>query len=194
MGRDLSWYIIPKTLVHDRSKALCLNLEYEPEKDDKGTLIYNYFNKDKDCNMYCCETNKSIEKIEYSYLYSNEKNKQWCPICKMYMNGLYDSSIVLGKHSIHHSYSNPIWMSDWNIKDFYMGSSSTPFIRKFDKEHMYREIFINDINYLYERIEILGIPVRTSDKKAYEETIYILEFLKQWVEKDDIIVIMQDEL
>ena len=41
----------------------------------KVTLIYNYFNKYKDCNMFCCETNKSIENIGYSYIYSCQKIK-----------------------------------------------------------------------------------------------------------------------
>lgn len=43
MGRSLAWYILPKTIEHDATKQLCLDLKYEPEKDSRNVRrdIYN---------------------------------------------------------------------------------------------------------------------------------------------------------
>ena len=192
MGRDLSWYIIPKTLAHDSSKPVCLHLEFEPEKDDKGDLLYTHFypedgSHDKKRQTLC-------QDLEYTHI--EDTNAEWCSLSHLYMNGgLYFSKLVLEKYDVQHKYSNPIWNSDWNIKGFYMGSSTTPFLRKFNQNHhMYREINAYDIANVVKHLERLGDPVRTSDKMALEETMEVLRFLKKWVERDDVRMVMQDEL
>ena len=206
MGRDLSWYIIPKTLTHDASKQtlthdaskpMCMHLEFEPEKDDKSDLLYAHFypvDDDRKDEYDIHERRIRCKDLEYSCL--EDRKKEWCSLCHLYMSGeLYDSKLVLDKYNVQHSNSNPIWDSDWNIKGFYMGSSTTPFLRKFDqRRHMYREINADDVVHVVRRVECLGDPVRTSDKLALEETMRVLQFLNQWVERDDVMMIMQDEL
>ena len=190
MGRDLSWYIIPTTLEHESAKPLCLKLDFEPEKDHKGDLLYAHFHPEG-IDEYDL---KGIENLELSYLYETDKNTEWCSLCNLYMSGLCYSEVVLDNYGLHHSYSNPIWGSDWNIKGFCMGSSTTPFIRKFDREHMYREITPANVASVVDQLDALGDPVRTSDKEAQQETMEVLRFLQKWAGRGDVRMIMCDEL
>ena len=117
MGRDISWYVFPKVCEHDTSKPLCLNIEFEPESDEKNELIYYHFHPEHDyTTKYENNIQTDIRNIAFDYMYSEEKKDEWCPLCKLYMTGVYNSPLVLAHHHIRHSYSNPIWNSDWNVK------------------------------------------------------------------------------
>ena len=111
----------------------------------------------------------------------------------MYVDGLYDNSLVIASNNISHSYSNPIWNSDWNIKDLYLGSGTTDFVRRFSKDHMYREISKRDIQNAIVYIEQLGNAIRKSDVEAKNETQEVLEFIQQYINDDNVIIIMEDE-
>ena len=50
MGRDLNWYIVPRDMDHDHAKTLCLNLDFEPEKDEIDDLIYEHLHGTEDEN------------------------------------------------------------------------------------------------------------------------------------------------
>lgn len=106
----------------------------------------------------------------------------------------YDNPLLLAKEDVHNSYSNPIWGSKWNIKDLYLGNSDTDFARRFRDDHLIREIVEDDVDNALESIADLGEPLRRSDKEAHEETMSILNWLKVWTSKDDVIVVMADEL
>lgn len=209
MGRSLNWYILPKNIEHDKSKQLCLDIEYQPEKDDCEIRhkLYNIINPDaKKIDDRYIDTDtfkKWIEesrlrdeeekKLERHYLYSDDKKNCWCPMCLMYINGLYDTSLVIDSFNISHSYSNPIWGSDWNVKNLYMGDSTTDFVRCFDNDQMYREISKDDVERAFKTIENTGKAIRVSDREAKEETLQVLEFLKKYMEDDNVRMIISDE-
>ena len=110
------------------------------------------------------------------------------------MNGLYSSPLVIEKKNVSHSYSNPIWASDFNVKMLYLGDSSTDFARRFDRERMYREISAVDVEDAFETLERLGTCHRTSDKEAREETLEVLEMLNMYKDDPTVRMVMEDEL
>lgn len=205
MGRDLCWYIIPRNIEHDTSKPVCMNLECEPEEDEVHELIYDHVNGkgavesvlhdlSVDGVRKYNQLQKQMKDLSYDYRYRDENKDKWCSKCMMFMNGLYYCPLVIAKEHIGHSYGSPIWRSDWNIKDMYMGSSSTSFVRRFSKDKMYREISKNDIERAYDDIERLGEFFRTSDKEAKEETVMILDFLSKYMDDENVMIIFEDEV
>jgi hypothetical protein len=193
MGRSLSWYVVKPPKEHDKSKPICLDLEFEPEKDDFDTKfrLYQLVNPDIETEPINLNQYKEMSNIWYTYKYN--KQDQWCPKCRFYNCSMYKADSVIDQFDIQHSYSNSIWQSQWNVYDLYLGSSDTELMRRFSSEHLYREISDEDIMYAYQKLERMGEPIRTSDVEAKEETIRVLEFLKQYMGRDDIYLIMQDE-
>jgi hypothetical protein len=210
MGRDLSWYVIPKNIEHDKTKKICLNYEFQGDEEDVRAEVYEKVTGESpmfDYKTHDGETGKeyfkrkqafydNVNKVAYEYINDFDKKHmdEWCPKCHMFANGLYDTPTVLAKDDIHHSYSSLYWRSKWNIKDLYLGSSETEFVRLFRDDYYYREITAEDVERALEIIEDLGVPKRNSDIEACEETMSILNFLKKWTQQDDVIVIMEDEL
>lgn len=210
MGRDLSWYVIPKNIEHDKTKKICLDYEFQGDKEDVEAEVYEkvtgesplfdythldgettgeFFKRKKDFDDKIC-------RITYEYIsdYDEKHKDEWCPKCQMFADGLYGASVVLAKTEIHHSYSSLYWRSKWNIKDMYLGSSDTEFVRLFRDDYYYREITADDVERAIEQIKDLGVPKRNSDIEACEETMSILSFLKKWTQQEDVIVIMEDEI
>lgn len=40
MGRDLSWYVVPKNIEHDKTKKLCLDYEFQGDEEDVKAEVY----------------------------------------------------------------------------------------------------------------------------------------------------------
>lgn len=181
MGRDLEWYVLDTKEwgKHDSTKKLCFHWDVQPDEEDVQLDVAS-------------RMDTSESKI-WSYIHDREHVSLWCPTCITFARGLYASPFIKAKKNVHHSYSNPIWSSEWNIKDMYLGSCGTPFIRQFRSNNMYSEIEKKHITYSLERLEELGAPKRTSDKEAYEETMEVLEFLKDWASQPDTVIVFEDE-
>ena len=211
MGRSMNWYVIPKETLHDNTKHFCFNWEFQPDEEDVDEEVYyraissdkvddvnenedrkndlvSYFKKKK-------QEQEKRSKVLYENMYNtdNDLKSKWCPKCFMFAEGLHSSELLVAEEDVNHSYGNPIWDSLWNIKDLWIGSSDTPFVRKFRNDTMYREITREDVSIALGTINDLGEPMRNSDKQACEETLHILNFLKKWTDKDDTIVILEDE-
>jgi hypothetical protein len=206
MGRSLSWFIIPKNIEHDKTKKICIDLEYQPEDDDleikekvfkivnpnvKDSPDYKDFPSNKEWFMAYNKRNKEIK--DSWYLITYHKNECWCPKCLMYINGLYGCQLLIDSMYISHSYSNSIWESDWNVKSLYMGSSTTDFVRRLKTDNLYREIFEDDIERCFSILESQGNTIRPSDIEAKEETLSVLKFLQKYVANNDVRVIISDE-
>ena len=208
MGRSLSWYIIYCNIEHDKTKQVCLDFEFEPEQDDFelkekfSELVNPDFKKydfDNDDNNCCTNNGMKAKKISEYY---KEINLNWnsikyndiiCPKCLMYKSGWFNKNVVIDSIGVSHSYSNPIWDSDWSISDIHMCSSKSNFIRRFSKKHMYAEVSDKDIEYAFRTLESLGEPIRHSDREAYDETIKVLDFLKKYSNRDDVYIIFQND-
>lgn len=201
MGRDLYWYVLPKKLEHDAKKQICLNWNYEPDDDDVNYELY-----EKLCtlqgitpcfsNINQYRKNQEIKQMifEYTYGSKSEEKTMWCAKCHMFACGLYNSPLLKDSCRVSHSYSNPIWRSDWNIRDLYLGERDSSFVKLFSKDRLYYEVTNENVETGFEQIEKLGEPLRTSDKEAREETLSVLKFLQKWTLEPDVIVIMEDEL
>lgn len=200
MGRDLCWYVLPVNIEHDTTKPMCLGWDFQHDEDDVKYEIYEKVcvmeGREPDFNnvsMY--RRNSEFNNIVYEYQYGDKSDDAsvWCPKCKMFANGIYDSSLVVDSCHVQHSYSNPIWNSDWNVKDLYLGSSMSAFVKRFCNHRLYREVTSDDVDAAYIKLERLGEPLRKSDKEAHNETLSVLEFLKRWTSQPDYVVIMHDE-
>jgi hypothetical protein len=194
MGRSLHWYIIPKQIDHDKTKEICLDLEFEPDLDldsifDKLYLIKNpNFIEDY-------ESEKKKKDLYFDLIVDKENNCNCCQKCLMYLSGLYDSSLVINSYNISYCYSNNIWGSNWHISNysFNNGNRKSDLIKRFDKKHMYSEISFNDLNDNFNHLNSLGDPIRTIDKKAFDETLAILNFMKQYIYNREYIIIFEDD-
>ena len=179
MGRDLVWYVLTNTWDHDTSK-LCFQWDYQPDAQDVLESILQ--NVD--------EINTPNE--AWSYMYALGTKNTMCPTCLTFARGLYGSPKIIKSEHVGHGYSNPIWSSEWNIRNLCSGSH-TPFVKRFRNDNMYSEITRNNVIYALEQLELLGQPRRTSDKEAYEESRRLLDFFIEWTSIPDVIVIFEDE-
>jgi hypothetical protein len=187
MGRSLFWFIVPREISHDTTKKLCMNLEFEPEKDEINELIYKQVHPEDVIDYEQSPVNYSAP-----YLYHDIHSKDWCPKCKMFASGLYDSELLVRHTDVQHNNQNPIWSSDWNIKGFHLGSSTTDFVRRFDNDRMYREISKSDVEDAYDRIDRLGNCFRSSDKEAKEEAMQVLDWLRTYADDETVRMLMDD--
>ena len=186
MGRDLSWYVIPKNvfLEHDTAK-FCVDLEFEPKHDELRGILAAKLGASVPW-FY-----QAVQKEQDDIL--NGNSHLWCPKCILFTHGLYDLPELLASKHISHSYSDPIWISDWNIKGMYMGCDTTEFCRRFSRNNMYNEIRKDDVERASRSLRDLGEPIRTPDKEAREESLEVLEFIEKFMNDDDVVVIFQDE-
>jgi hypothetical protein len=188
MGRSINFYIVPKNIPHDTTKQLCFSWEFQ---DDECEIEIDICWKLMP-NVILDKAAK--HKLLYENLYGYDIDVcHWCPKCFMFANGLYSSPVLLASECISHSYSNGIWNSKWNIKDLWLGSSSSSFVNLFRNDYLYREICSDDIRIAFETIEDLGEPLRISDKEACEETLRVLNFLREWTSNENVYVILEDE-
>ena len=196
MGRTLTWYVIPKNLEHDKSKQICLDLEFEPEESREiKEKVFNIVNPENEeitdtSRESFFKRDKEIREVYQKYRY---KDEVWCQKCQMYNNGSCSSSSI-DSISVQHSYSNVIWDSDWNIKEQYIGSRTTDFVRRFNSTHLYREILECHVDSAFTTVYNLNTPYRSSDVEAKEETLKVLHFLKTKLKIPNVRVIIQDEL
>jgi hypothetical protein len=207
MGRDLNWYVIPRDYKHDTSKQMCLNWEFQGDEEDVNNEIYEKATSESSQFDYMRvegETHHEyfnrrdafhakVKDVVYDYKWEKSHKEEWCPTCLMFARGMYDNAMIIADEHIGHSYSNPCWSSAWNIKDLYLGSSHTSFVKLFRNDNMYREITQDDVEHAVKSIQELGKPLRNSDIETCEETMRVLEFLKKWTADPKVIVIMEDE-
>lgn len=210
MGRSINFYVIPTDIKHDTTREFCFEWEYQLDEEDVENEIYNKVHPNEEDILsfkegltreemvaVFKERKQKRNNVLYENLYSFDKvaeiEAKWCPKCLMFAQGLYSSNVLLAHKTISHSYSNPIWNSNWNIRDLWLGTSNTPFVNKFRNDVTYRQIFVSDVENAIDNIRDLGEPLRNSDKEAHEETMCILNFLLQWTHTDNVEVIVEDE-
>jgi hypothetical protein len=208
MGRDLNWYVLPKIIVHQSDKHLCFNYEFEKDKHEIEKDVYE---KITGTTLTKCDwpshsetgiefirrrnqQKKDIDSISWDCINNYDGKHDWCAKCHMFVCGIYDNPLVIAHEHIGHSYSSPYWLSEWSIKDMYLGSSHDEFVRLFKPQMYYRVIDNEDVRNAIEKVDDLGEPLRTSDKEACEETMRVLYFLDEWTQKEDVYVIMEDEI
>lgn len=208
MGRDLHWYVLPKNIEHQPDKQLCFNYEFEKDEDEIEREVYEKVtgkSSEPDLEKKEGETlmeytrrlnqhKKDVQCTAWRVINNDENQYDWCPKCHLFAQGIYNNPLIIAQEHIGHSYSSPYWTSKWNIKDMYIGSSEGEFLRLFGLDKYYRQIDTYDVERAMEHITDLGEPLRTSDKEACEETMRVLTFLDKWTERDDVIVIMEDEI
>jgi hypothetical protein len=164
--------LFPKGLC-EQLEDLRLNPEYDPKNNKAGIEIL-----------------KKNKKLMSEYF----KNKDlWCSKCFRNINGYHFDSITVDCFDIGHSYSNRIWWSNWNIKDFYLGSE-TYYTRTLRNDYIYREITKKDIQDAYEKLDRLGDKdMLYFDIEAKEESIRVLEFLSKYADDNNVRMIIEDE-
>ena len=191
MGRNLTWYALSTDITHEPTKTLCFNLECEPDKgelDDLDNKIIKLL-KPGDSIEDCTNMNAII----WDCKTGAERTKLWCQKCLMFTDGISFTAHVRDNFDVSHSYSNPTWISPWNITNICIGECSSPFINAFDRiHHNYFEITALHLNHAFATIKRLGMPVRLMDKDAHCESIRVLGFIERWLMRANIRVVMED--
>ncbi len=207
MGRDLYWYVLPRTIEHDTSKELCFQYEYE---EDESVVISNIYEKvTGECSEFdytqqegesraqfverMKQHKNKVETIAYAYKWDNEYKGKWCSKCSMFVNGVFQQDILIDEAHIGHSYSSPYWRSSWSIRNFVLGTSPKRLVSRFKNDHMYSEVTQYYVQWAKDQLKELGVPLRQSDKEAYEETMTVINFLDKWTQNEDVIVIIHNE-
>jgi hypothetical protein len=75
-----------------------------------------------------------------------------------------------------------------------IGSPYTSFTNLFRSDMLYRDIDADDVQKTYIYLRTLGEPLREFDKEACAETYEVLAFLDKWTSRDDVRVVIQDEV
>lgn len=208
MGRDLYWYVLSRDVQHDTTKNLCFNYEHQHDEDEVISDVYERITgksskfdykyiEDESGTLFFTRRNDFINEVNsttFDIMTSDKYKPDWCPKCCMFANGVVASDLVQEHIHICHSYSSPYWTSSWNIQHLCIGTSKSQFVSLFRNDNMYREVTKYHVQVAKGRLEELGLPLRTSDKEAYKQTMEVIEFLDKWTEKDNVIVIMEDEL
>lgn len=167
MGRTIEFHIVRRDVDHDKGKPLCFGWEFQ---DDESVM------------------DRKINREEYLF-----ESPDWCPRCRMFYYGFYDGECTIDSLGISHSYSNPVWSSDYCIYNMGPGDDSA-FTKLFRSDMMIREITRVDIICIKKELEVLGEPFRTSDKEAKEETLRVMDFIEHWLSRKDIYIIYQREI
>ena len=196
MGRSLSFYAVNTNIPHDKSDKICIDLEYEKDFEDLKEELYKNLYPEEDSNLRQC---KSVDdyflhrKNQNECWISNCPNKiDWCNRCRMFVDGLYGIDIF-ARIDFNHSYSNPIWWSDWHFYNMYPGHSHSGFCNRFDSQRMYCEIGESDIEYMKRNLSECGKPCKTSDLEASEETEEVINFCEQHIKNPEITIIYDRE-
>lgn len=200
MGRSLNFYALPDCIHHDRSKRLCMRWEYEQTHEEtkeavhravKGDVTYSTFKEEREATDTAWKENRP-----YSWGDADTTiNEDWCPWCAVFANeGLYGSPLLKASIGFNHSYSNPIWRSDWHFYNMYPGESHSDMVNRFGSERMYREVFDRDVDQMESSLESVGTAYCTADREAKEETERAIGFCRRWLAEPGTVVIYESEL
>ena len=182
----MSFYAVKRNVPHEPSRLICLNWECEPSYSDLTHELDEHLQQ------------KDARKKHQVYVYNLEivqVNPEWCPRCAMFADGLYHSKVVADKIEFGHSYSNPIWRSDWHFYNMYPGNAHTDFVNRFEQNRLYREILQNDVDELKRGLVKCGKAYRKVDLEATDETESVVEFCERWLKQcDEYMIIYSSEL
>ena len=170
MGKDVSFKCIDVNFPHSDNR-ICMEWDYEPEKDDKYLQIIDKLNPEfQNCMDRFFKTT-----IDYNLVWDAFKDQKICDRCTWFFQSGNKTPMLLGSCNIHHAYSNPVLSSDWFIDSFMYCEKA----REYDQSYggCYR-VDLDDVKEIRERVDFLGKPIRVSDREAREETIEALD----WVE------------
>lgn len=201
MGRSLNLYAIPDTITHDTSKPICMQWDYERTHDEAKSELHGFLKADE---TYA-NSREELDDIDNTWKdnqvkswdknYNTVHNQHWCPWCAVFASeGLFESSVLKDSTSFNHSYSNPIWRSDWHFYNMYPGASHTDIVNRFSNERMYRQVFPEDIDRLKVGIRSSGSAYCTADREALEETNMFIEFCEKWLGEPNTAVIYESEI
>lgn len=97
---------------------------------------------------------------------------------------------------------NDVEYSLWNIRYLYMGIANTPYIQYFTETHknnimeedipLYKEITIHDYLCGIEYIKKLHDPIESTDRKAYNDTLDVLEWIGNYINDDSAVIVFED--
>lgn len=200
MGRSLNLYAIQDSIEHDKSKPICMGLDYERTIDESKECLHSHINGKKEYKTFKEEMEAVDETWNdfqpYSWEHMTEKlGEAWCPWCAVFSSeGLYGSPIIKCSIDFNHSYSNPIWHSDWHFYNMYPGQTHTDLVNRFSNKRMYRQIFDKDVEHMEYLLRLAGTAYCTADKEAMDETQRMIGFCKKWLAEPGIAVIYESEL
>jgi hypothetical protein len=183
MGRDLSFYAVNINIPHDKSAKICLDLEHDLTHEELQDELFRHLYPEEDSNLN-----------DYSIYIKKTSKVDWCNRCYMFARSLYEAKAVIASVDFRHSYSDPIWRSDWHFYNMHPGKRHSDFCNRFDSDKMYREIDQSDITDLKESLCKYGKAYRTPDLEAIEETQKVIKFCEEHIKNPEVTIIYASEV
>jgi len=220
MGRDIDVYAISPNLTHcdpNSKKQVCMGWNCVPcayYDDSKGDILKSlraFIEKQE--NEACVKLRMLLQKYDEStdivpknktldeiIEYLCEKDMA-CPLCHWYCSfqtdstWTWDESVLVKNFNIHHSYGNPIWLSDWCFRNFvYQCPIDTRFPSDYDSFYKVTAESLDGMrNYLHFLKNERGDPLRTPDKEALKETNETIDWMDDAIHNKGMICIIQNE-
>jgi hypothetical protein len=173
MGKWLYWCVVPNNPTHCNN-SICFNIK-QPISIQLSNVIYNKGCVCKEIDINC---------IPIKSFYDNRISLILCPLCVSVINEKINS-IVIDKYEISHSYSNPIWNSQFNICEYmYKITKSCNVHRSTCDNNQFSEIIKKKFEYEFNKLkiiekEIYGCNLSESNEEenivSYEETEHEIE-------------------
>jgi hypothetical protein len=161
MGRWLSIYIVSQKKPSHCENSICFNINQSILKKSITNMLYNKAavckEINKNINPIISFFDKRISLISTNNTQKDTSNSLFCPFCISVINETFCS---IEQYEINHSYSNPIWSSEFNIIYF-----CNKIIQKTDFTKQYgKNIFeINKKKFDYELKKLKEIQKQLSD-------------------------------
>lgn len=200
MGRSLNFYALPDRIEHDKSKRFCMGWEHEQTHEETMDAVHAAVNGGAAYGTFREESAATERAWKENAPYSWDRDEMklgegWCPWCAAFANeGLYGSPLLKASVGFCHSYSNPIWRSDWHFCRMYPGQDHTDIVNRFGSERMYRQVFDVDVDNMESSLESIGTAYCTADREARDDTERAIAFCRRWLGEPGTIVIYESEL
>lgn len=125
-------------------------------------------------------------------LASSVSCREFCPACLTVAVGPRLSPCRVASYRVTHAYRSPVWGSDWSVPHTRLGTRRGELARRFRRASV-REITSADVARLDATLAFLGEPLTAVDRRARSETAGVSDFLRTWLRRPGVSVLIEDE-
>lgn len=174
MGRCSTLYAVDPQIVHEPDKRICLGWDYARTYEEATDELHEH--------LYPDESTANGKRIREVYMehdpWRPEGPDKWCRWCASFATGC-PSFAKHAEFSVSHSYSNPIWGSDFHFHNMYPGSRHSDMANRFIE--CFAVVTENDLVDMERQLEACGTAFCTHDREGAKETRDFIAFARQWL-------------
>ena len=183
-------YAVDARIVHERDKRICMGWEHEQTLEEAKEALHAHLHPEDDQHAFVSskemrELEKRIdatynEHTPWSSSIGTGPSEHWCKWCAAFATGC-PSFVTRAEFSVSHSYSNPIWSSQFHFFNMHPGSLYSDMANRFVNGRCYKEIAERDVADLESDLERRGTAYCTQDREALDETRRFIAFARSWL-------------